>query len=143
LVYKALFDFYPEIAKVETRSVLIRGLDDPIPDGDYGFIELFCTDPAWDCRRVLFRVSNQDFEPFAMIGYGWESEEFYRKWFGPSINDKSIIRDFMGPSHHDGLKPSKYSDFFLEFFTHELLIDQEYIERIKSHCRLVKSFLRK
>ena len=41
---------FPELGACETRSVTIANRDD-LPNGEYGFIELYCNEPDCDCRR--------------------------------------------------------------------------------------------
>lgn len=51
--------FFPEVARTETRSVTVKDLPS-LPDGDYGFFESYCDDPSCDCRRVLINVYRSD-----------------------------------------------------------------------------------
>ena len=49
--------YFPEIAKMETRGIKIfDNSGTNLPAGDYGFPEMFCDEPGCDCRRVLFSV---------------------------------------------------------------------------------------
>ena len=53
-----------------------------LPDGNYGFIEMYCDEPNCDCRRVMVLVLRPETgtnKPWATINYGWESEGFYQK----------------------------------------------------------------
>ena len=54
-------DRFPRVAEEETRTLILQehsGLD--LPTGDYSFLEMFCDEKAWDCRRVLFVVVSSD-----------------------------------------------------------------------------------
>jgi hypothetical protein len=81
---------FPELGARETRSVTVRGRAD-LPDGDYGFFELYCNEPHCDCRRVMVVVLRPDTawnQFWATINYGWESREFYQKWAGAPAWDR-------------------------------------------------------
>jgi hypothetical protein len=137
------YEYYPDLAINETRSLTITNTKDNVPIGDYGFCEMFCTDPKCDCRRVILNVSDSKFNSFAMIGYGWETEKFYRNWFNSDRFTTDDIKEFMGPTHHNGIVETEYADFFLNFFKTTLLYDNEYIQRIKTHYRMVKNIQKK
>lgn len=49
------FSKFPDIAIVETRSVIIYN-NKKIPDGIYGLYESFCDEEDCDCRRVFINV---------------------------------------------------------------------------------------
>src|SRR3954470_17919078 len=73
---------FPEVAARETRTINLGSPQNGLPAGSYGFLELYCNDPACDCRRVLLQVRTEH-DPnkvLATINYGWESLDFYRKW---------------------------------------------------------------
>ncbi len=50
---------FPELAAAETRSARVAG-HESLPDGDYGFFELYCNEPGCDCRRVIVTVLRED-----------------------------------------------------------------------------------
>ena len=83
--YRLFHEFFSDIALKETRGIFIKNENRLVPDGDYGFCEMFCNDPKCDCRRVVFRVSDEQFNLFAMVGFGWENEEYYEKWFNVNV----------------------------------------------------------
>jgi hypothetical protein len=72
---------FPELGAPETRSLTVTGRSD-LPDGDYGFIELYCNEPDCDCRRVTIVVlrPHTGWKVWATLSYGWESLDFYQKW---------------------------------------------------------------
>ncbi len=71
-------EWCPEIACDEYRSIHLMN-DPELPDGEYGFVELYCTEKGCDCRRVVFWVVATHLpEPHvATLNFGWESAEFY------------------------------------------------------------------
>jgi hypothetical protein len=87
---------FPEVGPRETRSVTVTNRPD-LPDGEYGFIELYCNEPGCDGRRVTIVVLRPETgwsTIWATISYGWESLDFYRKWSRAS----SDPAEMKGPS---------------------------------------------
>jgi len=73
---------FREVGAAESRSVTVKGRPD-LPDGEYGFLELYCDEPGCDCRRVIIDVLRHDTGWSKIwIGYGWENLDFYEKWGG-------------------------------------------------------------
>jgi len=74
--YAMLYQYLPEIAKSETRTVTILHEGDyDLPAGSYGFLEMFCNEPGCDCRRVFFCVVSEKLNRIeAYIAYGWETQ---------------------------------------------------------------------
>src|SRR6266581_1506064 len=75
---------FPDLGGRETRSVTATQRPD-LPDGEYGFVELYCDEPGCDCRRVTIDVLRPETgwsKIWATISYGWESLDFYRTWGG-------------------------------------------------------------
>jgi hypothetical protein len=54
-----LFEKLPEIAAVETRSIIISN-NSKIPNGIYGLWESYCEELNCDCRRVFINVVSRD-----------------------------------------------------------------------------------
>jgi hypothetical protein len=131
---------FPDLAARETRSVSVSGRDD-IPDGDYGFLELFCDEPGCDCRRVMIDVLRADTELnkiWATINYGWESIAFYKQWAGSSVtaaNSKGPFLDPMNPQ-------TPYSPALLNLFR-LLLESPDYASRIQTHYQIFRQTLDK
>jgi hypothetical protein len=127
------------LAIKEMRSATVRGMPG-LPDGEYGFLELYCDEPGCDCRRVVIDVVTPTSGPkiWATINYGWASPEFYEKW----IRDKNTAHECSGATL-DPLNPqTEYSDALLQLFN-RVLQDKAYVERLKRHYQLFKSDLRK
>jgi hypothetical protein len=129
---------FRELALNEMRSATVRGRSD-LPDGEYGFLELYCDDPDCDCRRVIINVVTPTGpETLATINYGWENIEFYTQWMH---GDKILARGMQGATL-DILNPqSRHADALLNLFEW-VLEDQAYVERLKKHYALFKSSLR-
>ena len=64
----------------QVRTVGLR--DSPkLPDGDYRFVDTYCTDPSCDCRKTMILVFRNDVH-VSTINVGWESADFYQRWMG-------------------------------------------------------------
>lgn len=133
----AMVPFYTrfrELASREMRSATIRGWED-LPDGEYGFLELYCDDSQCDCRRVLIQViaRSEPASAWATINYGWESEAFYFRRLGNAELAKECTRPTLDP-----LNPqSPYAPAALRLF--EIVVqDQAYVQRLQRHYALFK-----
>ncbi|MBI4661865.1 MAG: hypothetical protein HY735_23845 [Verrucomicrobia bacterium] len=134
------WDRFPEVAARETRTIILPYPQGGLPAGSYGFLELFCTDPKCDCRRVLLQVRSED-KPdtvLATINYGWESVAFYAQWLH---GDHEGAREIKNASL-DPLNPqSKNAPSFLRLFQTVVLQDKAYIKRLKRHYTIFKQHL--
>ena len=111
---------------------VLRG--DEVPPGDYAFLEMYCDDPSCDCRRVLIEVRRPGHrKTLATIGFGFESEEYYRKFaFAPEHEIKGPILDPLNPQ-------SNLAPVLLRMFEELVLPSPGYVERLKRHydaCKL-------
>ncbi|MGV8120124.1 MAG: hypothetical protein AB2L14_10235 [Candidatus Xenobiia bacterium LiM19] len=136
--YAPFFQYFPDIARMETRAISVpEGSPSGLPADDYGFVELYCDEPGCDCRRVFFNVmSNSAGKDLAVIAWGWESREFYKRWLGS--NDRRVIDELKGPSLNIGSPQSRLAPILLELVKDVLLEDDEYVERIKRHYRMFR-----
>lgn len=133
MYFQSFHEKFPAIAEAETRTVTL--LDDNVyslPANDYIFVEMFCNTRKCDCRRVMFTVFsgiNQQVE--AVIAWGWEARDFYKKWLG--YYDKDEITELIGPSLNVGSPQSLNAPQLLILFKDILLSDAEYCNRVKKH----------
>jgi len=137
--YAMFHDYFPDIAKSETRNVtILHDSDWGLPVGNYGFLEMFCDEVGCDCRRVFFAVLSEKTKNVeAYIAYGWESQAFYRRWLGSG--DPQSIRQLQGPMLNPGSPQSALAPSLLKLFEELLLKDVDYIERIRQHYRTFRS----
>lgn len=134
--YGPFLEECPEVAKEETRQINILNDGGRLPKGRYLLIELFCTDPTCDCRRVFFNVTHVESDQLqAVIAYGWEDEEFYRDWFGPGA--QGFIDELKGPSLNTASPQSPLAPILLEK-VESVLEDEEYVDRIERHYEMFK-----
>jgi hypothetical protein len=118
----------------QVRTVGLR--DSPhLPDGDYRFVDMYCTDPSCDCRKTMIRVYRND-KHVSTINYGWESKAFYREWMGQSPEDDNELSmsgasvDITSP---DGVSPIGMLLFF------QALLNESWIAKFKTHYASVKA----
>lgn len=138
MIFQSFHDKFPAIAEAETRVVLVfENNKFNLPPDDYIFVEIFCNDKKCDCRRVFFDVFSEKRKRLeAVICWGWESRDFYKKWLG--INDKEMITELIGPALNVGSQQSELAPALLRLLTESLLTDIEYCNRIKRHHQMFK-----
>jgi hypothetical protein len=128
----------PDLAFKEIRTVSLQGMPG-LPDGEYGFLESYCTDGACDCRRVLINVISPSMpsQILATINYGWESIAFYTKW----MRDPRDAAAAQGPTLDPLNTQTVYSPILLRLFE-TVLQDPVYVQRLRRHYTLFKQALR-
>lgn len=136
--YTLFRNYFPEVADRETRSITV--LPDSgggLPEGEYGFVELYCDERGCDCRRVFFSVIRRSHPGIqAVIAWGWEDFDFYAKWF--QSDDADAIVELKGPILNAGSPATKLAPALIELVRDVLLMDPEYVERIKRHYKMFK-----
>jgi hypothetical protein len=106
-----------------------------LPDGEYRFIDMYCTDPSCDCRKTMILVVHED-KLVTIINYGWESPAFYRKWMG-SLEDDDAMPQMHGASV-DLTSPDLVSpDSVLALFN--ALLNDTWIASFKRNYKAVKA----
>jgi len=139
----AMTPFYTRFGNLafeETRVVILQGSPD-LPDGEYGFLELYCDEPECDCRRVLIHVVSKATGPriWATINYGWETADYY---YSAWMRDKKLARLFAG-ARLDPLNPqTQYAEACLKLFK-RMLKDRAYVDRLKRHYQMFKDQLKR
>jgi len=89
---------------------------------------------------VFFNVFDEKMM-VAVIYWGWESLDFYRKWYG--FSDKELIRQLPGPALNEISVQTRLAPGVLKMFKHILLPDKIYTNRIKSHYTQFRKELKK
>lgn len=120
----------------DAHQVRTVGLRDSrqLPDGNYRFVDMYCTDPACDCRKTMILVYRDDVH-VSTINFGWESAAFYQEWIGDSHEDDIGVSmngasiDITSP---DGVSPRGMLAFFLA------LLDENWLAKFKKHYAGVK-----
>ncbi len=129
-------EHFPELAKQETRNLITLGESEDLPSDTYTLFEMYCNERGCDCRRVLFYVVSSRNDMVAVVGWGWEDAEFYKRWI--KEDDPEIIRGMMGPVLNPGSPQSDFAPAIVELIKDVLLQDEEYVERIKNHYRMFR-----
>jgi len=115
------------------RTVTISD-DRRLPDGEYKFVEHYCTDKDCDCRKTIIRVFHED-RCVSTVDYGWEDPKFYLKWL-KSTKDKEMAQEMSGLSI-DFMSPDLVSpEAILALVEH--LMDEKWLAMIKESYRLVR-----
>jgi len=115
----------------QVRSIVLS--DSPgLPDGEYRFIDFYCTDKNCDCRKTIIHIHHND-RHVSTVSYGWENPQFYVKWMG---RDDEVAREMSGLSI-DFASPDQIDRrAVLPLMAH--LLDEGWLARIKNHYRMVR-----
>jgi hypothetical protein len=122
----------------QVRSVRIAQCPQ-LPDGEYSFIDMYCSDPNCDCRKTMIRVMHHE-RTVAIINYGWESPAFYEKWMG-NIKGADLFSPMNGASI-DLSSPNLVNEEGILGLFNALLNDM-WIEKFKHHYKKVKAAVSK
>lgn len=110
---------FPEQAKTETRTLMVRNHPD-LPDDNYGLIELYCSDPKCNCRRVMLNIHGERQGHLATISYAFDRDD---EMAGPFL---------------DPLNPqSQFATMLLSLVT-QVLENPAYVARLEAHYYQVK-----
>ncbi len=108
-----------------------------LPDGEYSFIDMYCSDPGYDCRKTMFQVMHEG-RLVSTINYGWEAAEFYEQWMGADVED-GLFPSMKGVSI-DMSSPNLVSqEGILGLF--QALLNDMWIAKFKRHYKETKTVL--
>lgn len=135
------FDEFPTLIHSEFRNIDV--IDNRnfkyIPLGNYAFLEMFCTDINCDCRKVIIHViSVNPSKIWAILNYGWESEEYYRTWWGKTYD---LYQPMSGLTFDSPTNDPLKKEFF-ELFQYLIKNDKAYAQRIVTHYFMFKKKIR-
>lgn len=117
----------------QVRSVQIER-SPQLPDGEYSFIDMYCSDPGCDCRKTMIQVLHNG-KHVSTINYGWEPAEFYEKWMESSKEDTPFPS--MAGASIDITSPNRVNEEGVIGLFYALLNDT-WIAKFKNHYRAVK-----
>lgn len=120
----------------QVRTVVINA-DPHLPDGEYCFVDSYCTEPGCDCRKTIIQVFHDD-ERVSIVSYGWESAKFYTAWMKP-LKDPKLAREMSGLSV-DILGPDLVSPKDILTFMNRLM-DETWIAKIKESYRRIREIV--
>ena len=135
--FLSFFEEFPELVGREFRNITV--LDDNnfryIPPGNYALLECFCVDVECDCRKVMINVvSTNPTRLWTTLNYGWESEQYYRTWWG---KNHELYQPMSGVSF-DPPTNDPLQNEFLSLFKEIIQTDHNYARRIESHYDMFK-----
>lgn len=99
-----------------------------LPDGAYAMVDTYCTDLGCDCRKTMILVQ-LDHRHVATINFGWESPEFYARWYGAPLDDRTLA-ELQGPCIDLNSPDLVPPEAMLAFFS--ALLDAPYLEHLRS-----------
>ncbi len=118
----------------QVRSVRIAQ-SPQLPDGEYSFVDMYCSEPGCDCRKTMIQVLHNG-KLVSVINYGWESAAFYEKWMGSEAKDVSFPP--MAGATIDLSSPNQVSEEgVLGLFN--ALLDEMWVAKFKRHYKSVKA----
>ena len=86
-----------ELLGPECQIRIITLAADPLlPDGEYAFIDSYCTDPECDCGKAMIDVYHEQ-ELVSVVNFGWEKPQYYVDWLR-STPDDPMAREMSGLS---------------------------------------------
>lgn len=130
--FKSFFDEFPHLLQTElaTGSIYQNDYLKYIPAGNYAFVEMFCAEPACDCRRVLIRViSINPNKAWTVLNYGWDSDEYYKSWFASD----SLAYGLGSGVSLGKIMQEPLEQEFLDIFKRVIQHDKAYTARIEQH----------
>ncbi len=135
--FEPFYEGFRDLAIKETRNVTIFEDHPTLPADEYGLVEFYCNDENCDCRRVIFNVLSKNRNDYvAVIGYGWESADFYRQW--TIRDDPGVVRELQGPVLNPLSPQSEIAPALLELMRTLVLKDPAYVARLKRHYQMFK-----
>jgi hypothetical protein len=112
-------------ARVRTLTIARHPV---LPDGGYAMVDAYCTDLACDCRKTMILV-HLDNRHVTTINFGWESPEFYARWYGAPLDGRTLA-EMQGPSIDLNSPDLVPPGAMLAFFS--ALLDEQYVEHLRS-----------
>jgi hypothetical protein len=122
------------------RTIVLSDAPD-LPDGEYTFIDTYCTDSACDCRKTIIQVMHGG-QLVSVVNFGWESPKFYLRWLGGTPDMNRDLAEEMSGLSIDFASPDRVSrDGVLRLMNH--LLDEKWVSLIQDHYRQVRAVLKK
>jgi hypothetical protein len=137
-VFESLFIAFPDLGDNDIRKIILQKDTFGLPKGKYYLLESYCTDRKCDCRKVMINVVNAESpqEILATIGFGWETAEYYTKWFGDKKTGEQMVGSYLEP----GCIQTSDSEKYLKL-TENSLKDKSYIALLIKHYEDFKNIL--
>jgi len=152
MAYVRLYDLLPEVAMAETSLIVLDPVNAyNIPGGEYGLVEMYCDDADCDCQRVFLAVMQNEpdaREPLAVVTFGWESLDYYTKWFNMGRRtpyskldpmSRQAIQFMHGAHLSNTNKQSKIAPAIFEMLNMRVFNDEFYLNRLKQHYKMFRA----
>ncbi len=125
-----------DLANRETAVLVVTEGSLSLPLDQYWFVEWYCIDPECDCRRVRLVVTPlaDPGRSVAVISWGWETREFYRKW----LDDEDYARNTVKGCLEEMMPQSRYAEKFLSLFHERIGSDLALRRQFAEHYALFK-----
>lgn len=137
MTFEPFYMIFRDLAIKETRNIMIFEGHLTLPADEYRLVEMYCNDEKCDCRRVIFNVLSKNRDEYvAVIGYGWESADFYRQW--TIQDDPKVVRELQGPVLNPLSPQSDLAPALLELMDELVLKDPMYVDRLQRHYWMFK-----
>jgi len=139
--FAPFYELFLDLARDETRSLVVMNTKGRPPAGTYTLTELFCDEEGCDCRRVVFQVWSDRGKPelpdiVATVSFGWEPESFYRQWASFPLS-REDLDELKGPGLMSMAPQSEYADELLPLV--KMALNSElYVERIVRHYAMYR-----
>ena len=135
MAFVPFYEKFPDLAVKETR--VLNVFNHPgLPSDEYGLLEMYCDEPGCDCRRVMFNIQRPNSKQAdAVVAFGWESEEFYKKWLGNTPVD---VQELQGPVLNSASHQSQLAPLLLQQVKF-ILEDAKYVERLQRHYAMFRA----
>ena len=137
--FSNFFDKFPDLVDSEFRNIFaMEGMYKHIPEGNYGFVELFCDTPDCDCRTAMIHIMTVEpvVKLWAALRYGWEPRKFYRDWMGEK---NELTEQLPGAFIDTMVSPNNLAaQEFLSVFTNMIQNDKQYANRIETHYQMYR-----
>jgi hypothetical protein len=138
-------ELFPEVAREETRSLVLVNSDVGLHRGTYMLAEMFCNEAGCDCRRALLQVwtdgglAGGAVDLAATVSFAWEPEAFYRKWASFPLS-KDDVAELTGPALQRMAPQSDMAEELLPL-VRAALRDRDYVERIVRHYAMYREVI--
>lgn len=115
----AFFLYFPDVAKEQTRIVVVDNGSRGVSPGRYSFLELYCSKKGCDCRNVMINVYERRGGHLATINHALDPGGF---------KDLGLPRTFLDLFN----KQSKEAEGLLKLFK-EQLRDRTFAQQLEQH----------
>ena len=142
--FAPFYELFLDLARDETRSLVVMNTEGRPPAGTYTLTEMFCNEEGCDCRRVILQVWSDRGTPerpdiAATVSFGWEPASFYRKWASFPLSEEDL-GELKGPGLLRMAPQSAYAKELLPL-VRAALCSELYVERLVRHYAMYREVI--